>query len=165
MGIAVSILRVLVAFALAVVATYVIGSVLYTQSVLSGLTGLGVEVSLGERLALTGRNIAGMTDSAFGGFVLGHISTYPEAVVVGLLIAYLVATPVRMLLKPLAPIAYPAAGAVALFAIVYFIHTSLSPGLFAGARSGVGMALQALAGALGGLVFALLLPKREAQPA
>jgi uncharacterized membrane protein YgaE (UPF0421/DUF939 family) len=161
MGVAIRILRVLVAFVLAVIATYVIGSALYTQAVLAGLGSVGVDVSIGDRLAVTGQNIVGMTDSAFGGFLFGYISTYPEAIVIGLIVAYTVATPVKLFLRPLAPIAYPVAGAVALLAIVYFIQTSLSPGLFAGARGPAGMALQGLAGALGGLVFALLLPRAD----
>jgi hypothetical protein len=163
MSMPVRILRILVAFVLAVVATYVIGSALYTQAVLSGLGSVGVEVPIGERLSVTAQNIVGMTDSAFGGFVFGFISTYPEAIVIGLVVAYAVATPVRMFVKPLAAVAYPAAGAVALLTIVYFIHTSLSPGLFAGARETGGLALQAVAGTLGGFVFALLLPRDQAE--
>ena len=66
-----------------------------------------------------------------------------------------------MILKPLAPIAYPVAGAAAMFTAVYLIENVVvggGTGALGGARDGVGMALQAVAGLLGGITFAKMRP-------
>ncbi len=151
---AVRIIRYVVAFAVAAVVTYGLAAAFYAQSVIGELTELGVEVSLADRVRHAIDDIVGMTSSAFG----GRLSTYAGVIVTALLVAFPVALLVKSVVRPLAPIAYPVAGAAALGVVVYMIYSTQGPGAVAAIREPTGVALQVLAGLIGGIVFALLLP-------
>ena len=94
-----------------------------------------------------------MTDSAFG-----WMGSYASVMLIALLVAFPVALLVKAVLKPLAPIAYPVAGAAAVGLVVYLIYKTQGPGAVAAIREPVGIALQMLAGLVGGIVFSLLRP-------
>ena len=66
----------------------------------------------------------------------------------------------KRILKPLAVIAYPVAGAAAMGTILGALEV-VYPGVGAigGAQSTVGIALQCLAGAIGGIIFMVLRPR------
>jgi hypothetical protein len=76
-----------------------------------------------------------------------------------LLVGFLVAAGLKRILTPLAPVAYPIAGAAAVVAAIWLIENVVAGGgvgAIGGARDALGMALQGLAGLAGGTVFAAL---------
>jgi hypothetical protein len=148
------ILRYAAAFIAAAVVTYALAATFYTQVDLNELASVGFPAPLGVRLSESARNIAGMTESRFGGFE----ASYAGVITLGLAIAYATALGVKALLKPLAPIAYPTAGAAALGVIVWLVVATQGWDYLAGARGTLGVGLQMLAGLLGGVVFALARP-------
>jgi hypothetical protein len=78
-------------------------------------------------------------------------------IVLALLVGFLVAWPMKRVLKPIAPFAYPIAGAAAIALALYLMSKQFygtTP--IAGARGALGFTLQCLAGAAGGYVFAAL---------
>lgn len=139
-----SIFRNTLAYVVAVIAAYALGSFFHTQMVFARMAGIGAEISLQTRL-----------DTTIGNFV--GLWQYAAVVALALLFGFVVAAILKRVLKPLAPIAYPVAGAAALalaltlMSVQYYGTTPI-----AGARGAVGFALQCLAGAAGGVVFAAL---------
>jgi hypothetical protein len=154
------ILRYGIAFGVAAVVTYVLAATFYAQTIIGELTKLGVEVSFMDRVRHSIDDILGMTDSAFG-----VRATYAVVLVAGLLVAFPVALGVKAVLKPLARIAYPVAGAAAVGMVVFLIWKTQGPGAVAAIREPLGVALQVLAGLIGGIVFAVLRPVVKPEPA
>ncbi|HXI87893.1 MAG TPA: hypothetical protein VNH64_10575 [Parvularculaceae bacterium] len=145
------ILRALVGYVAAVIAATLIGSILATQMVLAELAGAGAQVPMAMRLQTT------LTD------IQGFAPTYAVVAGVGFAIAFLIAFGLKRLLPALAPIAYPLAGAAAIAVALLamsVVYQGTTP--IAGARGPVGFALQCLAGALGGAVFAWIVKRRNA---
>ncbi len=143
------IFRVLLAFLASVIVTFVFASVFHTQNVLASLQELGVEISPSTRLSTTFRDMVGLA------------SLYALMISIALLIGFIIAFVLKRLLTPLAPIAYPLAGAVAIGTMLWLMNIQFNATPIAGARGFIGFSLQMLAGALGGLVFALL-PRQRA---
>lgn len=145
-----AVLRGIIGFIAAVVATTLIGSIFATQMVLAALADAGADIPMAMRLHTT------LSD------IQGFAPTYAMVAGIGFAIAFLIAFGLRRLLPALAPIAYPLAGAAAIavaldaMSIVYQGTTPI-----AGARGPVGFALQCLAGALGGVVFAWIVKRRK----
>lgn len=136
------IVRLILAFLAAVVVTEVTGAVVQTQFVLAALTDLGVEISMGDRVATTLHDIAGL------------IEIYMPVIAVGFLVAFGVAAlVVRFLLPGWAAIGYPLAGLTAIVTAIVIMTVMLEIAPIAGARSTAGLIGQALAGALGGWIF------------
>jgi hypothetical protein len=156
MSLALRIARYAAAFVLAAGITYALAATFYTQALLGELQSAGFEAPLGVRISESLRNIGGMASSRFGGFA----ASYAGVVTLGLAIAYAVALGVKQILKPLAPIAYPTAGAAALAVVVWSIISTQGWDALAGARGVTGVGLQMLAGLLGGVVFALARPSK-----
>lgn len=145
-----SILRIVIAFVAAAVVTYVASSALYTEQVIAAQQAIGANYTAAQQIETYVANIAGQGQ-------LGAMYA------IGLLVAFLIAAILKRVLKPLAPIAYPLAGAAAVLTVIWAIETFMASGnngALAGARGLIGMTLQGLAGAVGGLVFAILLPRR-----
>jgi hypothetical protein len=138
------ILRIAGAYVAAAATTYVAAAAFYTQQIIAKQAAIGMVYTPGQQ--------AGTYLANFTGLWL-----YGSMLAVGLLIGFAVAAGVKRVLKPLAPIAYPAAGAAAVLTVIMLIEAQRGggAGVIGGARDAPGMALQALAGALGGLVFAL----------
>lgn len=144
-------IRNLLAFFAAVATTTVVGSAFHTQMVFARLVDAGVEAPLAVRFQGTLNDLLG----------LGPL--YGAVIAVGLAIGFVIAASLKRVLKPLAPIAYPLAGAAVialalyLMSVVYYNATPI-----AGARGPFGFALQCLAGAAGGLVFVALSRRKAA---
>ena len=94
----------------AVLLTYLLASVTATQSVVSSLAGMGVDVSFGDRLAMTARDIPGMA------------GMFLPIIAFALLIAFLVTALICRWLAQWRLLLYTLAGAVAVVAI----HISLN---------------------------------------
>jgi hypothetical protein len=132
------IVKIVPGFVLAVIVATVLGSIAHTQFVLAGLTELGIEIPVSDRLSTTMHDIAGM------GPMFGLI------VAIGFLVAMAAAALVYRYARTQRYLVYGVAGAVALTAMgtVY----EITP--IAGARTALGFIAQMIAGALGGLAFA-----------
>ena len=138
--------RILIGFILSWLVAYAASVGFYTQQVLGGYKDLGLEISLSKGFATYTDNFIGqLSGVSFGAMFL-----------IALAIAFLVAALLKRALKPLAPIAYPVAGAAGIGGLLALIET-LYPGVgvFGGARTAVGFGLQMVAGLFGGIVFSL----------
>ncbi|NOX94364.1 MAG: hypothetical protein GXP04_04505 [Alphaproteobacteria bacterium] len=139
-------LRMGLAYLAAVIVTYALASAFYTQQVLAKQAAIGAVYTQQQQISTYMDNFAGLA------------MTYGLMLAIGLLIAFLIAAVAKRILKPLAPIAYPIAGAAAVFTVIWAIENLVAPGgvgAIGGARDALGVSLQCLAGAAGGLVFAL----------
>ncbi len=147
--------RVVAAFLGSVVITFVLASGFYTQQVLAKRAEIGAVYTTEQQIGVYLDDFIGLAPSwdKSTGFDPG----YGGVLAVGLLIGFLVAAGVKRILVPLAPIAYPVAGAAAVFVVLWAVETFVAKGsgAFEGASGPVGIALQCLAGFVGGLVFAL----------
>lgn len=131
------------AFLAAVLATSLLASVISTQFVLAGLTSIGVDVALGDRLAMT-----------FADF--GILPTLTLAVAACFLVGFPVAALMASRTAPRREIWFIAAGAAALIAELLIMRATLGLMPVSGARSLAGLASQGMAGAVGGWLFAAL---------
>lgn len=137
--------RIIFGFAAAAVVTLILASALHTQMVIAALGDAGASVPFDRRLAMSANDLVGLAPQF--GKVIG----------IALLLGFLIAAGLKRVLRPLAPIAYPLAGAVAIgvaLTLMSMAFDGITP--IAGARTTVGFALQCLAGAIGGLVFSLI---------
>lgn len=140
-----AVIRIFLAYAAAVVVTLLLASAFHTQMVIKALIDVGAAVSLERRLGMTGTDLIGLAPQ-FG-----------LVIAIGLAIGFLAAAILKRFLKPLAPVAYPIAGAAAI-AVALTAMSMAFDGItpIAGARSAFGFGLQCFAGAIGGAVFALI---------
>lgn len=154
-----AVLRTVAAFLVALVAATGAGSVFASLMIQAGLVGAGATFTPADRLAAIGEDYSGLVVGTL--FRNGVPGAYVLVFAIGLAVGFVVAFGLKRLVKPLAPVAYPLAGAAAiatalmLMSLQYYGTTPI-----AGARGSLGFALQLAAGAIGGLVFALLRPKR-----
>lgn len=138
------IVRVVLAFILAVVVTTVLGAIAHTQFVLGRLADLGIDISFSDRLSMTLHDVAGM-GPMFGAIIgLGFIVAMGAAALV-----FWLAGVQRMLI-------YGVAGAVAVAVALLTMGMVYDITPIAGARSTAGFIAQMVAGVLGGLTFARL---------
>ncbi len=131
-------------FAAAIV-TALIASIISTQRVIGGLAEWGANVSVGERLSMTFYDIV-------------HFGTlYGAFIVAALLIAFTAGGLVFRMAKVGRPVVYMAAGAAAMLVMLLAMQeVFFGVPIVGGARDWAGLALQMLAGAIGGGVFAWL---------
>ena len=152
-------------YILAVITAFAVGSFFQTQMLINGITSLGFEIPLSIRFVLCVRDLWGRGRGGARGFFSGYLGL--------ILVAFAIAFPAARLLIALRSvlrlipgftsiqgfletIAYPAAGAVAIWYIHFSLQTEYPAGtLFSGARGPLGLGLQIFAGALGGFVFFL----------
>lgn len=145
------ILRLMLAFLMAVVVTSALAAAASTQFVLAELMRLGIEIDIGDRLRMTGQDVIGMGQ------------TFVPVVAAGFLVAFAVAALViRYLLPGWAVLGYTLAGFTAILAIILIMISVFGLVPIAGARSIGGMLAQCLAGAAGGYVFARIFCFRAA---
>lgn len=145
-------IRIILGFVAGVGAAFILSAAFLTQQTLTSYPGLEPDVAA---IASTfGLNVVGLaTGSPFIG-ILGAT----------LAIAFIVAAVLKRILKPLAPVAYVIAGAAGMPALFYLVENVMlggGVGAFFGARDPAGMALQAVAGAIGGLVFTVLAVRKR----
>lgn len=142
-----AIIRIMVGLLGAVASGFLLSAAFLTQQTLSAYPGF--EITPAALAQTYGMNVAGMaTGSPFIGILAACFA-----------IGFALAAILKRILKPLAPVAYVIAGAAALPALFYLVENVMlggGVGAFFGARGPTGLALQALAGAAGGLVFTLI---------
>ena len=144
--------RIIAAYVAASLVTVVTASAFYTQQILSAQQAIGIEFTAAQQAETYLLNLVGLAPA------------YGAVLSIALLIGFAAAAGVKRVLKPLAPVAYPVAGAAAVWTAIYLIETVMASGgasAIGGARTALGLALQCLAGALGGTVFALLSRPRK----
>lgn len=131
------------AWLLAVLTTVIFGVALQTQNVIARLGGIGADISLGERLSMTGYDIV-------------HLgSLYGIFIAIAFIVAFLAGGLVFHFTKFGRPVIYAVAGAVAILVMLFAMKAQFFDiHIIAGARDGLGIAMQMLAGAAGGFVFA-----------
>ena len=135
----------------AVVVAYLVAAIMATQSVVSRLAGMGVPVSFTERLSMTLKDIGGMA-----GMFLPMIAF-------GLLVAFMATALICRYKNQWRVPLYIIAGAVALVCIHLALNLAFGITPVAIARTTGGLALQAAAGAAGGLTYVLLSRSRFAR--
>ena len=128
----------------AVAVTYMLASTTATQSVVSSLQGMGIELSLAERLGMTVRDLVGMA------------GMFLPLIAFGFLIAFLVTALICHWWDRWRTPLYVLAGAVAIAAIHVALNLAFQITPVAIARSTSGLLVQAVAGAVGGYTYALL---------
>ncbi len=142
-------IRLVIAYLVAVIVAYVGASIAATQSVMARLVEMGAPVTLGVRLEATVHDLLGMATSLL------------PLVAVGMLIALPVAALIIRALPRWRPTGYVLAGGAALLCIHVALHLVLGITPVAAARTTLGLTVQALCGGLGGWVFLQCLPERD----
>jgi hypothetical protein len=128
----------------AVAVAYLLASVTATQSVISSLSGMGVNLGFTERAAMTLRDIRGMA------------GMFLPMVAFGLLIAFMATALICRYLGQWRLPLYIIAGATALVCIHLALNLAFSITPVAIARTPGGLLLQGIAGAGGGLTYVFL---------
>lgn len=135
--------RVLPIFLVSWLLTFTLASLFHSQYVVNQLVNVGIVVSLSDRINLT-------VDDW-----LGLLPTYGAIIAIALAIAFLVTAKLSKKVKQYSMALFIAAGITAFAVVLVAIESIMNIHIIAGAR-GWGFYLQLLAGALGGLLFALL---------
>lgn len=141
--------RVSGAFVAAAVLTHVAASALVTQHTLARVVEMGLPVPLDVRLSSTLHDIVGM------------MSSYLPLIAVGLLIAFGIAALITRMAPGLRTALFTLAGAAALITANLALQLAFEIVPVASARTVGGLLAQGGAGALGGLLFAVLIPPKK----
>lgn len=128
-------------YLLSVLAAYILASIAATQSVISNLKAMGIDVDTGTRLSMTLDDLASMAGSFLPMIAAGYLAAF---LVTGMLCHWW-----PQYRKAL----YVLAGAAALVTIHLTLKYALGIMPIASARTVGGLAVQGLAGAIGGYVF------------
>jgi hypothetical protein len=134
-------------FVVAVLATFLLVSIVGTQLVLADILSFGLAVSLSDRVSATIHDIAGLA------------TMLPILISVTFLLAFIIAESGRRIMSGKRTYWYMAAGLTSLPAALTLIKTLMGGTVFAAARTGFGMLLIALCGLFGGWLFARLINK------
>lgn len=137
-----TLVRLFVAFIGAVLTTYVLATVASTQFVLAGLRGIDVDFTFGDRLSMTLHDVIHMA------------ATYLPLIGIGFLIGFAIAGLIIRFLPALRTPGYVLAGALVIWLMLMLMSLLFGLVPVAGARTGFGLLFQALAGAVGGYLFA-----------
>ena len=135
-------------FLLAVIVGYLLASFIATQSVISSLAGMGVEVGFSDRMGMTMKDVAGMA------------SLFLPMIAFAYLAAFLIAAMICRWWAPWRTPIYIVAGAAAVITIHLTLNLAFNITPIAVARTTGGLLLQGLAGAVGGYLYIRLTPKR-----
>lgn len=140
--------RTIIAYLLSLAVTYVVATAFYTQQVIAKQAEIGAVYSTAQQISTFTQNLTGLW-------------IYAIIIAAALLLGFATAFFVKRLLRPLAPIAYPTAGAAAMLAMILLIEQQLGggAGIIGGARDALGLTLQCIAGFIGGAVFAVARPR------
>lgn len=123
--------------------TFTLASLFHSQYVVNQLVDVGVVVSLSNRINLT------LDDW------LGLLPTYGAIIAIALAIAFFAVVLLIKKFEKYSMVLFVASGITAFAVVLVAIESIMNIHIIAGAR-GWGFYLQLLAGALGGLLFALL---------
>jgi len=137
--------KVFLGFLLSIIIAALTASLLSTQFVVAGLEQAGAQIDWGTRIDMT------LYD-------LGHMgSLYGGIIFLGFGIAFPAAALVHHFAKTKRTFIYVVAGMTSFLVILYLLQTVFfGVQIVAGARTTLGIAVQALTGGLGGYVFAKL---------
>ena len=139
------IVRFIVLTVISAIVTTLIASIISTQRVLSSLNDLGAGTPLSDRISMT------LYDAQHFG------SMYGIFVLLGLLVAFLVGGDLGNRFPKLRLYLLIGAGMVAIYVMLYLMRqVFFGVPIVAGARDGLGLFLQMIAGGVGGFVFYLL---------
>ena len=136
-------MRLSIAFVAALLTTYVVAVLGYTQLNLANLVEMGVDVSLGVRFESAFHDLVGMT-----GLYLPIIS-------VALILGFGFTRLVLIWLSELRTLGYVLGGFVAIFAVDFALGQLTGAHPLAVTRTTAGLLSQCVAGGLGGYVFSL----------
>jgi len=140
--------RLVPAFVAAVLAALVAASLVHTGFVLGGLAALGIDISA---------NVAART---WLGDLAGLAPQFGAVIAIALLLGFVVAA-VACRWLPLPPaLAYAIAGGAAMATALWLMKRSYAITPIASARSVAGFLALCLAGALGGMMFAMVARRR-----
>lgn len=145
------VIRTMLYFIVAVLATFLLASMLGTQLVLADILSFGLVVSLSDRVSATIHDIAGLA------------TMLPLLISVTFLLAFIIAESGRRILTGKRTYWYMAAGLTSLPAALTLIKTLMGGTVFAAARTGSGMLLFALCGLIGGWLFARLVNRGKTE--
>ena len=143
------VLRTIVAWLAAVLLTALLGCIAQTQFNLAALAELGAQISWPLRLQTTAQDIVGFSPS-FG-----------PLVAISFLIAFAFTRGLRVWVPGPRVAWYALAGGIAVLTIMQALHLAFGITPVAAARTGLGLASLAVCGALGGALFARLLPQPD----
>lgn len=140
--------RAVAAFLASLLATYFLSTLFFTERVIAQQSEFGIGYTRAQWLETFWLNFSGL-------WALGIII----AITLGL--AFAIAWGLKKFVRPLAPLAYPIAGGTGMLAMIALVEAQLGggAGIIGGARTPLGVALQCLAGVVGGSVFAVLRPR------
>ncbi len=127
---------------MAVLSAAILASIFSTQIVLAGLGEIGVPVGFNLRSSMTIKD-------------LRILETLVPVITICFAIGFLVAYWCQRIAGGKAIVWYAIAGASAFVTTLLLIRWQLDLSPIAGARSLVGLSLQALAGAIGGVIFSI----------
>ncbi len=137
-------IRKLAAYLLAVVVAYTLASITATQSVITRLAEMGIDVNFADRLRMTLHDIAGMAGMFLPMIAAAFLAAFLMA---ALLCRWLGRRPIAL---------YILAGAVALIAIHLTLNLAVGITPVAIARTMGGLLIQGLAGAVGAYLYAYI---------
>lgn len=138
------IVRLLLAFVVAVVLTAALAVAAHSQFVMAGLRGMGAEIGAGEALRVTFHDIVGMGPM------------YAMFIAAALLLGFLITGFLWPRVKLSRALSYAIGGGASIGLMLFIMREMLGITVVAGARTPGGFIAQCAVGALGGLVFALL---------
>ena len=137
------------AFILSVLIATLLATLFSTQFVIGGLEDVGAKISFGTRLDMSLYDLSHL-GRVYGIFIL-----------IGLGIAFPVAALVYRFAKTKRPLIYIIAGMTCFVVMLYLMQAVFfGVPIIAGARSGLGLTFQALAGGISGYVFAKLTERK-----
>jgi len=146
------ILKRILVFIVAVFATVTIASIISTNRVINSLGSLGAQSSFYDRLSMSFYDL-----THFG-------SLYGVFIFLAFAIAFLAAWGVFKIAGFGRIIAYSIAGATAMFVMLWAMEqVFFGVPIVAGARDGLGLFFQVLAGGIGGFIFAKLTSPKSAK--
>ena len=140
------------AFLVAVIASYLLVAISYTQLNLANLVEMGVELTLGQRFAATGHDLVSMA----------------PAFLVVITVAFLIGFPLAALAAKFVPqlrtLAYIVAGFVSLYAVDFATQIPFGTHIIPTTRTLMGVLAFSVSGAIGAYVFASMMPAKGATP-
>lgn len=150
------IVKVLVALLVSISLTYLIASLCLSAFVLIALVQAGADIPIDMWLHTFWNDLYGHT---FSGYV-----PYSMSIATAFLIAMPSAAIVHKVVGLPRPLLYPLAGAVAMATMLYIARVNFfDMSLWAGSRSAAGFGVQMFTGAMGGMIFMLLLNRIRRQ--
>ena len=137
-------------FLAAVVATYTLAVIGYSQINLLNLVEMGIAVDFAMRVQTLQHDLVGMLD------------LFLPIVIVALLLAFLIGAMIIRRVPHLRTIGYVLAGTMGIYGVIVSLGLMMGTNPIAVTRSAAGLLSQVAAGAVGGLVFALVPAKGSA---